>query len=152
VIQYIKENKEKGGGTFEKEGMPKVALNRGEPAFREFAARLRTMNPIPTLEPRENLKVPINEDPQKWTDKTLISESVNKQKAAIKDSSNYNAFNFHFDVGSPQAEISFILQLVDDTPFKGSRQKNILNPEYKYVGISTFKVKNKNCGYFLFAN
>jgi len=132
--------------------MPKVALNRGEPAFREFAQKLRGMQPLSPLEAREDLKVPINEDPQKWTDKALISEAVNKQKASIKETSSYKTFNFHFDVGSPQAEISFILQLVDDTPFKGSRQRNIVNPEFKYVGISTLKIKNKNCGYFLFAN
>ena len=132
--------------------MPKVALNKGAQAFTEFAAKLKTMQPMKPLEAREDLKVPINEDPQKWTDKALISEAVNKQKAAIKETSSYNSFNFHFDVGSPQADISFILQLVDDTPFKGSRQRNIINPEFKYVGISTFKVKNKNCGYFLFAN
>lgn len=152
VLQFIKENKEKGGGTFEKEGMPKVALNRGEPAFREFIEKLKTIEPLPKLEARDDLKVDINEDPQKWTDKNLISEAVNNRKAAIKDTSNYNAFNFHFDVGSPVAETSFILQLVDDTPFKGSRQRNILNKDFKYVGISSLKVKNKNCGYFLFAN
>jgi hypothetical protein len=152
VIQYIKANTEKGvGGTFEKEGMPKVALNKGEAAFREFALRLKGMQPLKPLEAREDLKVPIDSDPQKWTDKALISEAVNKQKAAIKDTSSYTSFNFHFDVGSPVAETSFILQLVDDTPFKGSRQRNILSPEFKYVGIQTLKVKNKNCGYFLFA-
>jgi hypothetical protein len=132
--------------------MPKVALNKGEIAFRDFAVKLKDIKSLPPLEAREDLKVPINEEPQKWTDKVLISDAVNKQKAAIKDTSSYTAFNFHFDVGSPLAEISFVLQLVDDTPFKGSRQRNILNPDFKYVGISTLKVKNKNCGYFLFAN
>ncbi len=152
LIQYIKENKEKGGGIFDKEGMPKVSLIKGEPAFRDFIEKLNTLQPLGSIEYREDLKVPINEDPQKWTDKTVISASVNKRKEDIRETASYSSYNFHFDVGSPLAEISFILQLVDDTPFKGSRQKNILNPNYKYVGVSNLKVKNKNCGYFLFAS
>jgi hypothetical protein len=155
MIQFITpttENKEKSGGTFAKEGMPKVALTRGEPAFREFAAKLREMTPLSPLEAREDLKVPISEDPKNWTEKTLISEAVNNQKQKIKDTSSYQTFNFHFDVGSSLPDVSFVLQLVDDTPFKGSRQRNILNKDFKYIGINTFKVKAKNCGYFLFAS
>jgi len=137
---------------FEKEGMPKISLNRGEPAFREFAQKLKETQPLKPLEARDDLKVLISEDVTKWTDKTTLAESVNKQKTVARQSHGYTNFNFHFDVGSPQADTSFVLQLVDDTPFKGARSKNILNPDFKYIGISTLKVKNKNCGYFLFAN
>ncbi len=130
--------------------MPKVALVKGEQAFRDFIEKMKQMNPLNALESKEELKVPIPEEPKTWTDKGSIGEAVSKKKADLKE--KFSNFSFHFDVGSPSAEISFILQLVDDTPFKGSRQKNIINPDLKYVGINSFKVKNKNCGYFLFSN
>lgn len=131
--------------------MPKISLTRGAAAFQEFADKLRTMQPMNKIELRSDLQVPIHEDSAKWTSKEYIAETVNKVKSEIKGST-YKNFNFHFDVGSPYSENSFILQLVDDTPFKGSRSRNILNPAFNYVGISSLKLKNKHCGYFLFAN
>lgn len=132
--------------------MPKISLTRGVQAFQEFANKLRSMQPMAKLEFRSNLQIPIPENPSNWTSKEYIAEAVNNVKANIKDTSGYRNFSFHFDVGSPFSENSFVLQLVDDTPFKGSRSRNILNPTFKYIGISSNKVKNKHCGYFLFAN
>jgi len=154
-IQYIQENPDtsaKNAAFYVRDGMPKISLTRGVPAFQEFADKLRTMQPMPKIESRQDLQVPIHENSSNWTSKEYIGEAVNKVKSDIKGNSNYKNFNFHFDVGSPYSENSFILQLVDDTPFKGSRSRNILNPAFTYVGISSLKIKNKHCGYFLFAN
>jgi hypothetical protein len=154
-LQFIQENPDtaaKNAAFYVKEGMPKIALVRGAPAFQEFADKLRKMSPMNKLELRSNLTVPIDEDQAKWTSKEYIGEAVNKVKLEIKETSGYKNFNFHFDVGSPFSENSFILQLVDDTPFKGSRSRNILNPNFSFIGISSYRIKNKHCGYFLFAN
>jgi hypothetical protein len=142
---------------YQREGMPKIALNQGEVAFKNFAENLKNKYSLPSIEFRQDLQIEINSDPKKWTDKEYITSLVNNKKNQFKDSpSPYRNFVFHFDVGSTDPEISFIIQLVDDTPFKGTRSKNILNQHLKYVGISTMQVKqkkcDKNCGYFLFAN
>ncbi len=154
-IQYIRPNEDvnsKNAAFYVREGMPKISLTRGEVAFREFAEKLRTMSPVGKLELKSNLSIPIPEEPSQWTSKEYIAEAVNNLKNDIRGTTNYKNFNFHFDVGSPFSENSFVLQLVDDTPFKGSRSRNILNPNFNYIGVSSQKVKNKHCGYFLFAN
>jgi hypothetical protein len=152
---YIQENPDTGAKNaafYVREGMPKISLTRGAVAFQEFVDKLRSMAPMKKIQLRPDLSIPIDEDSSKWTSKDYIGQAVNRVKSEIKESGNYKNFNFHFDVGSPYSENSFVLQLVDDTPFKGSRSRNILNENFTYVGISSLKVKNKHCGYFLFAN
>jgi len=154
-IQYIEQNNDpngKIGAYYVREGMPKIPLTRGAMAFREMAENLRNMQPMGKIELRENLAIAIPEEPNNWTSKQYISDTLQRFKANNKLTSNYKKFNFQYDVGSPFSENSFVIQLVDDTPFKGSRSRNILNPDYAYVGISSQKVKNRHCGYFLFAN
>lgn len=152
VIQFIKEDKEKNTFTFEKEGMPKIPLIKGEVFFREVAEKLRRIQPIQLLEVRDDLRVPISNDPLKVTEWNSMKEAVDKVVESFKETSNYKSYCFHYDVGPTNAKNSFILQLVDDAPFNLKRQKNILNPDFKYIGINAIKIKNKNCGYFLFAN
>jgi len=79
-LQYIKVNsdaKQKGGFLYEREGMPKVALNQGEIAFKNFIQKLRETKPLEPIEFRSNLQIPINADPKKWTDKDYIGHIVN---------------------------------------------------------------------------
>ena len=152
---YIQENPDTGAKNaafYVRDGMPKISLTRGAVAFQEFIDKLRSMEPMNKIQLRKDLSIEIDEDSSKWTSKDYIGQAVNKVKSEIKETANYKNFNFHFDVGSPYSENSFVLQLVDDTPFKGSRSRNILNKDFAYVGISSLKVKNKHCGYFLFAN
>ena len=47
--------------------------------------------------------------------------------------------------------LSAVLQIVDDTPFKGQRRSNIQNNQFKYIGISHRKVEDEYCFYFVFA-
>ena len=154
-IQYIEENTDSGaknGAFYVREGMPKIPLTRGADAFREMADKLRSMTPLNKVELRANLQLSIPEEPEKWTDKKHIAETLQQIKANNKETGNYKKFNFHYDVGSPYSENSFVLQLVDDGPFKGSRSKNLLNSSYTYIGVASQKHKNRHCGYFLFAN
>ncbi len=154
-MQYIVPNEDqnaKNKAFYVREGMPKISLLRGEEAFKEFAEKLRNMEPLSKLEYRSNLQIEIPQESSNWASKSTIADSVNKVKQEMKEVHCYKNFNFHFDIGSPFSEVSFVLQLVDDTPFKGSRSRNILNPTFQYLGISSQKVKNKHCGYYLFAN
>jgi len=55
------------------------------------------------------------------------------------------------DLGVSDPETCLLLQIVDDSPFKGKRRDNILNPTMKSVGISFMKQKTKFCSYVTFA-
>jgi hypothetical protein len=148
-VQFIFE--ENGHYFYIRQGMPKIALKRGSDAFYEVAEKLRSMAPLNKLELKEELQVSISDNQEEWAKKEYIANAINEAKHKLKESATYKNFQFHFDIGSPLSENSFILQLVDDTAFKGARSKNILNPDFKFVGISTKKEKNKNCSYYLFA-
>jgi hypothetical protein len=132
--------------------MPKIALNRGEEAFREAAERLRNTTGMGKVEIRANLQIPIADAVDQWGNKGYIQHQLHHFKDQNKKTRNYKHFNFFYDLGSPYAEASLVLQLVDDSPFKGSRSRTLLNPTFQYVGISSQRVKNKHCGYYLFAN
>lgn len=154
-MEFIKANPDpnsKNAALYTREGMPKIPLTRGKPAFQEFAAKLRETEPMGNVEFREDLKINISEDTSLWADKKYIGDVLQKFKDENKESKHYKNFNFQYDIGSPYAENSIIIQIVDDGPFKGTRSKNILNPSYAHVGITCQKVKNKHCGYFLFAS
>jgi hypothetical protein len=67
------------------------------------------------------------------------------------NASKYSECAFNMDLGVSDPETSLLLQVVDDSPFKGKRRDNILNPNFKYVGISFLKQKTKFCCYITFA-
>ncbi len=105
-LQYIVDNPDtaaKNAAFYVREGMPKISLTRGVPAFKEFAEKLRSMQPMNKIELKPDLLVPISEVPANWTSKEYIAESVNKVKSELKGGV-YKTFNFHFDVGSPNSK------------------------------------------------
>jgi hypothetical protein len=149
-IEPNEDNNSRHAAFYVREGMPKIALTRGVPAFQELADRLRNMEPMGKIELRQDLSVAIP-DQSKWSSKEHMAHALKQVKVQNKQTHKYRNMNFHFDIGSPWSENSFVLQLVDDSPFKGTRSRNILNPDFTYVGITSEKVKNKHCGYYLFA-
>ncbi len=126
---------------------PKVLLNEGWSKLYEFVDYLKNMKPLLPLEYNKNLALEIPEEKQNWTNKENFTKLIYEKKQLL----NFPKYCFHFDIGYLNAEISAILQLVDDnTGFGGSRRKNILNPEVKQVGISNKLNGKKNCTYMLF--
>jgi len=155
-LSYIEDNVDQGGkhsAFYSREGLPKIALKTGLDAFRQTIEKLKTLKPMKKLEFKFDLQIPILEDPAIWEDKIFLRESLKKIKSDNKANNiSYKNLAFHYDIGSPFSDSSFILQLVDDSAFNGSRSKNLLNPNFTYIGINSQKVKNKHCGYFLFAS
>jgi len=92
-----------------------------------------------------NLEVPEREDYKN----DFINELFNKKKEEVKD--HFKNITCHYDIGSALEKVSAALQVVDDSNFKGQRQKNILNPRFKYVGVGNAKVKKKHYCFYLFA-
>jgi hypothetical protein len=110
---------------------------------------LLTTESAPPLEFREDLVILVPEDHKDWKNNSLITQLLAKKKA--ENGSKYPECSFNMDLGISDPETSLLLQIVDDSPFKGKRRENILNPKNKYVGISFMKQKNKFCCYLTFA-
>ena len=154
-MQYIEQSQDSNDPNpyyYVRLNMPKVALSRGPKYFQEAADRLRNTTKMGKVELKHDLEIPISESQVKWGNKDYIHDQLNQFKERNKMTRNYKNFNFFFDLGSPYAEASLVLQLVDDSPFKGSRSRALLNPAFNYVGITSQRLKNKHCGYYLFAN
>lgn len=149
AISYIKE--EDGKQIFELPNGSKIALNKGEEAFRDCAEKLR--NNIPNLPPfvlKPELTVPIPEASADWKKNDLIANALNLVKENNK--SSYSDFLFNLDLGVSDPELSVVLQVVDDSNFKGRRSQNLLSKDLKYVGIShASKGKKSFCVYVVFA-
>jgi len=156
-IKYIKPNPEYNKKTyllqymFDKEGVPKVALLRGEEAFNEFIAFLSTAPPLEPLQLKQEIAIKPLSKTELQTKREVIADLYIKKKKELGDT--YKVLDFHYDYGTNNYEISSLLQLVDDNNSNKQRRNKILNPEYKYVGISLAKIKsNRFCVYVTFAN
>lgn len=149
-MQFIKENDRKnmkGSYILIKEDICKVGLIRGKVAFTE-AAEMMTMQPsLNPLEYREDMCMQISNEKEDWVDKEFLESYLEEKSSYL----NYKFFGFHFDLGVVDPLTSVVLQIVDDNLFQFQRRNNILNPIYKYIGISNKKIDNRFCIYLTFA-
>jgi len=145
-IQNIKS--EEGKLIFDAHGT-KVAVVGGEEAFKAAANKLPNYQSCGSLQFREDLVINVPEDHKDWKNNTLITQLLSNKKKEV--AGKYAECAFNMDMGVSDPELSVLLQIVDDSPFKGKRRENILNPEHKYVGIHYIKQKHKFCCYLVFA-
>lgn len=123
----------------------KVALTRGEPAFREAVERLNTTSPLPPLKFLEDICIPLPETKEEIMDTNFLREQVKK----LREKSSIDVF-FKDLVKVP--EVSALLMVVDDTGKNaGKKVKALLNPSYKYIGISSKFIGKIFVAYFSFA-
>ena len=110
----------------------KVALTKGKEAFEEAISILKTVQPMEPLIFKENMCLPVPTTEEEFKDKELLKNNV----SAIKGQ-GINIDNAWKDLVK-DAETSFLLMVVDDSGKKaGMKRNDILNPSYKYVGISS---------------
>ncbi len=121
------------------EGHPSIILNRGAEAFEKCVEILSNTTPKNELQFHSSLNLLIPENKYYWTKREYLLNLISLKKSELKNS-EINAF--HFDIGSEDAEISLIVQLVDDNSFNGIRRANLLNEKYKYVGITHKETDN----------
>ena len=123
----------------------KVALTRGEAAFRETAEILRNMEPVPPLELNDNIIIPLPETEEEIKDPTFLKEQVK----ALRENTNIDIF-FKDLIKLP--EVSALLMVVDDSVKNpGRKRQAILNKDFKYVGISSHFVGKTFVAYFAFS-
>ena len=100
--------------------------------------QLKELMTMPKLEIKDSLKISIPTEKNKQLDKERMLELILEKKNMNEFTDKQ--FSFHYDVGSMNAETSCVLQLVDDNCQKKLRQKNILNPSFRYVGITAERI------------
>ena len=123
----------------------KVALNKGEPAFREAAEILRTLEPLPPLEFSQEKCIPLPETEEQLKDPTFLREQVNQ----IREGTQIDVF-FKDLIKVP--EVSGLLMIVDDTNKNaGKKRMALLNKELKYVGVNSKFIGKTFIAYFAFS-
>ena len=123
----------------------KVALNRGEIAFKDAAEELRSMEPLPPLMLKNDICVPLPEEEAEIKDTSYLREQVK----LIREKTNIDVF-FKDLIKLP--EVSALLMIVDDSEKNpGKKRKAVLNPDFKYIGISSKFIGKTFIAYFAFS-
>ena len=123
----------------------KVALVKGEPAFKQAAEILRNTNPLPPLELKNEICVPLPEKEEDIKDPSYLNEQVK----LLKENTYVDIF-FKDLIKDP--EISALLMIVDDSAKNpGKKRQAVLNPDYKYIGISSKFIGKTFIAYFTFS-
>jgi len=147
-IKYIMEEEDKNDPTnmrliFKKK--VKVALNKGEPAFREAAETLRTMRPLPPLEFSNEKCIPLPENEEELKNPQFLREQVKQ----IREQTQIDVF-FKDLIKIP--EVSGLLMIVDDTNKNaGKKRLALLNKDLKYVGVTSKFIGKTFIAYFAFS-
>ena len=123
----------------------KVALNRGEPAFREAIDILRSLNPLPPLEFSNEKCVPLPQNEEELKNPLFLREQVKK----IREKKQIDVF-FKDLIKIP--EVSGLLMIVDDTNKNaGKKRMALLNKDIKYVGVTSKFIGKTFIAYFTFS-
>jgi hypothetical protein len=120
----------------------KVTLYKGEESFNEAIEDLKKTNTMNELiyEPKITIPLPDNETDLQSHD--YLKKETNK----LKIKGYWRDF-----ISDPI--ICFILLIVDDNnKFPGLKRKNLLDPNIKYIGISSKKIGKSFCSYFTLSN
>ena len=123
----------------------KVALTRGEPAFREAAEILRNMESLPPLEFKNEICVPLPDNENEIKDSSYLREQVN----ILRETTNIDVY-FKDLVKLP--DVSALLMIVDDGEKNAGRKRNsVLNKNFKYIGINSKFIGKTFIAYFTFS-
>ena len=123
----------------------KVALNRGESAFKEAADYLRNLTPLPPLEFSQEKCIPLPENEEELKDPTFLREQVQK----IRENTQIDVF-FKDLIKIP--DVSGLLMIVDDNiKNAGKKRLALLNKDLKYIGVTSKFIGKTFIAYFAFS-
>ena len=118
-------------------GKLKVALFKGEKVFKEAIDTLEKTEPMEPLVFKKELCVDISNNEKEFKSGDYLRKKI---KEKINNDIPIRAF-WRDIIKDP--EINFLLMIVDDNPIrKGNKRKDILDPEMKYIGISSANLGN----------
>ena len=125
----------------------KVALSKGKSAFEELIVILQETQPMNPLKFNPKMNIPLPSTTEEIKDKNYIKIKVQELR-----SQNINIKSYWKDI-IKDPETSFILMVVDDTGHNyGKKRKDILNPQIKYIGISSTFIEKSFVCYMTFSD
>lgn len=80
-----------------------------------------------------------------------IRETISLSIEEILRKNIYKDISFHYDIGINSPIISTILQIVDDSQFKGVRFSNLIKSNKTHIGITSSLVEGYRCVYIVIA-
>ena len=123
----------------------KVALNRGEIAFKEAAKELREISPLEPLTFKNEICIPLPEIEEDIKNANYLKEKVK----LIRQNNNINVF-YKDLIKDP--DVSALLMVVDDSiKNPGKKRQAVLDNNFKYIGISSGFVGKSFIAYFSFS-
>ena len=124
----------------------KVALNRGEEAFREAINVLKTTESMPPLRYNPQLCIPLPQNETELNDQNFLKEQVEKIRQR-----NTNIEIYYKDL-IKIPEISVLLMIVDDNSKNTSKKRDtLLNKDFKYIGVNSKFIGKHFVAHFSFS-
>ena len=147
-IKYIVEEEDKNDPSISRllfKKKVKVALNKGEPAFREAIDQLKTLEPLPPLEFSNEKCIPLPETEEELKDPSFLREQVRQKREETQ-------IDVYFKDLIKDPEVSGLLMIVDDTNKNaGKKRMTLLNKDLKYVGVTSKFIGKIFVAYFAFS-
>lgn len=114
------------------------SLFKGPKSFEEAKTTLKSLQEnykLEKLQLVEELKIPFpyNNIPLAKSKKYIDSKF---EELKLKMAGKYEVTNHHYDISFKDAELSILMQIIDDNLSNCRRRNNLLRKEAKYVGIN----------------
>lgn len=123
----------------------KVTLGKGRQAFEDCASKLRTTPKMSPLIFKDEIIIPLPETKEQLKDMAYFKDKVKETQQRC----NIDVF-FRDLVKEP--ETSALLMIVDDLEKNpGKKRGALLNPELKYIGVSSTFIGHSFVAYFSFS-
>ncbi len=141
AISLIKED----SGKLIYSGKLKVALNRGEPLFREVIEILKNTPHLEPLTFNDSIKIECPLVEEEIKDPKVFQNKIIEKKKQVE-------LHAYFKDAIKDPYISTLLMIVDDSGKNaGKKRESLLNPEFKNIAISAIMVHKAFCAYFTFS-
>ena len=146
VIEDAKDNikKSKHGKYYYNFNQTKVGLKEGEIAFNQAIEYLKALQPMNPITFSQSLIPTPPKNQEEIHDINYLRKNIVEM---MKNGFNVKSYWRDF-INDP--EICFLLMIVDDNgKKKGLRRNDILNPNMKYIGISSVQINDNYVNYFV---
>ena len=124
----------------------KVALYRGEEAFKEAINTLKNIESLPPLRFNPQLCIPLPENEMELNDQNFLKEQVDKMRQK-----NINVEIYFKDL-IKIPEVSILLMIVDDNSKNNSKKRDtLLNENFKFIGVNSKYIGKYFIAHFSFS-
>ena len=145
---YSKSWKNNGKFKIKIDDICNVVLKIGKNLFNSTLDILKNFEGMNELKWSDDLCLQISDKFEDITKRETISNLLSE----IEELGKFHKIGFYYDIGIKNPIISTVLQIVDDSPFRGNRRNDILNSTFTHIGITSKIVDGNICSYFTFGS